>query len=390
MNIELENNKLNQFERNTKQEKLLLEILSCKPSKPFPTILFSDPNKDPDDLGAFMVAGALNYLKIIDLKSIIATLGTDEIRVKRACFTKGIFETLGLNNIDVAVGQPLPIGPVSQSDMNVYIENNFESDPSKVSFNPQASISKVLQEAEDHSVLVIVIAGMTDLSKFLSDKNNQPLFKRKVRQVTIMGGALLEDNELIPNLDSYNHRVDILASQNVIKRVSSLEVPLRFISKKVAYAAPVAPDFFSDIANLNHPVGEYLAKVQEDAIKKHWRDLVHGEKCHFSIDKFFLRSTDLSKLNPQHASIIEKLISEAIDHQNYGSVLDYVTKLNQYDPFTILGAIPEIVSLFFNVESGRLKDNVELIADENIYSNEKSISALSLLQSLICQFSQYN
>ena len=94
---------------NVSQTDAVSQLNRSKPDQPSPLFLFTDPNKDPDDLTVLVIAKYLQQHAIVDLRCVVATLGNQETRSKRAKFAKSVLEDLGLENARVAVGVSYPL-----------------------------------------------------------------------------------------------------------------------------------------------------------------------------------------------------------------------------------------------------------------------------------------
>lgn len=78
-------------------------------------IIITDPNKDPDDVIFFMIAGHLQKKQLIDIKAVITTSGDFNARRQRVLCTKGAFLSLGLE-ISVGVGGDYPFETKAERD----------------------------------------------------------------------------------------------------------------------------------------------------------------------------------------------------------------------------------------------------------------------------------
>src|SRR4051812_16274639 len=65
---------------NADQSQALTTLLSVRPAKPVPLFLFTDPNKDPDDLSVLIETKYLQVNGFVDLRCALTTLGDREVR----------------------------------------------------------------------------------------------------------------------------------------------------------------------------------------------------------------------------------------------------------------------------------------------------------------------
>ena len=67
-----------------------------QPERPAPLFVFTDPNKDPDDLSVLVVTKYLHEHRFVELRCVVATLGDRDVRTTRAKFTRSVLDQLGL------------------------------------------------------------------------------------------------------------------------------------------------------------------------------------------------------------------------------------------------------------------------------------------------------
>jgi hypothetical protein len=79
-------------------------LLDVRPQAPAPLFLFTDPNKDPDDLSVLVLAAELAEQGFVDIRCVVTTLGDREMRLRRARFAKDVLEGLGLDGVKVGLG----------------------------------------------------------------------------------------------------------------------------------------------------------------------------------------------------------------------------------------------------------------------------------------------
>ena len=146
-------------------------------------LLITDPNEDTDDLVSLIFASALIKINKINLLGIVATVGDKNIRQKRAMYAKGIMNILK-TDVPVCVGCDYAIDLNTrklQDDIfldSKYLDKILLKGADIVS-NAQQFMTKTLEQAQDNSVTIVDIAGMTDLSVLI--KENSTLFNKKVK-----------------------------------------------------------------------------------------------------------------------------------------------------------------------------------------------------------------
>ncbi len=191
-----------------------------------------------------------------------------------------------------------------------------------------------------HKLGMVVIAGMTDASALLAEAGD--LVREKVASITIMGGidpARDADGLVQPDTRAYNNATDIHAARALYRRAQQLGIPLRILTKEAAYKAAVPPAFYEGIARNGHPVGEYLRDVQKNALKGLWEGIQANLIPGLDTAWFFRTFVAAQPQDPVAADQQGALSFDAIWPQ--------VTKLNLYDPLTLLAALPGTARLLF-------------------------------------------
>lgn len=191
-----------------------------------------------------------------------------------------------------------------------------------------------------HKLGMVVIAGMTDASALLAEAGD--LVREKVASITIMGGidpARDADGFVQPDTRAYNNATDIHAARALYRRAQQLGIPLRILTKEAAYTAAVPPAFYEGIARNGHPVGEYLRDVQKNALKGLWEGIQANLIPGLDTAWFFRTFVAAQPQDPAAPGQQGDMTFDAIWPQ--------VTKLNLYDPLTLLAALPGTARLLF-------------------------------------------
>ncbi len=355
----------------------LQQLQASQPSKPTQVILFSDPNKDPDDLATYVVASGLAKLGHAQVLSIVTTLGSLETRRLRARFAKGALSALGLDSISVAVGSEYPRNAVQEREHNEFLLGaGFLASPEQVETDALQTLVSQLRRAPNSSVTLTIIAGMTDATQLL--ETHPRLVQEKVCRVVIMGGieSQLSQGLVVPDQQSYNSLTDYPAAQAFYQRVQELGIELTIVTKEAAYAASITPKFYEQLAASGHPVTNYLAYCQYQALEGLWQalggtgaqSLIPGRDLPWFIDTF----TDLEA----GTHLIEKLVLDG-----FSEVWQQVTKLYLYDPIAYLASTSIAPSLF---RSQEITPGVQLIGAKEVIDGDRLRSTLFTLAKLAC------
>ena len=172
-------------------------LLDARPRNPVPLFLFTDPNKDPDDLSVLVLVNALQEQGFVDLRCVVTTLGDRETRTRRARFAKDVLEDLGLDGVEVGVGGDygfevkdaggkldLKATEGRRKDHQVFIDTPFGQPRGAVETDGLALLKAELARVPERSAVLLVNAGMADLAALLRDAPT--LVKRKTAKVVII------------------------------------------------------------------------------------------------------------------------------------------------------------------------------------------------------------
>ena len=179
-------------------------------AQPVPVIFDTDLGPDSDD------AGALAMLHTLETEGEAVLLGV-------VCSTKSPWCAPAADVINTYFGRPdVPIGtlkgpgPAGTSaewfggSFNGYLAGRFENDLQHGEYAADAVrlYRALLSEAEDASVAVVVVGGLTNLRDLLrspadsiSELDGETLVRLKVRELTVMGGRYPSGSESNFNVD---------------------------------------------------------------------------------------------------------------------------------------------------------------------------------------------
>lgn len=211
------------------EQQLLNQLRSHKPAVPMPCILFTDPNKDPDDVVAFTLAKPLQAFRLVKMAHAVATLGERDVRARRAGVARGVFDRLDLQEVRVTVGLDYAIKPEHAKDHAKFLDQgealHVKLKPEAASEDSVAALRESLTQAAA-PVTLVVIAGMTDPCALVTAEPG--LVKQKVGRVVIMGGVRPdkdEDGYVQPDDRAYNNTTDFAAACRFYRRVQELGIP---------------------------------------------------------------------------------------------------------------------------------------------------------------------
>ena len=343
----------------TAEQTAAVELLArSRPVKPAPLFIFTDPNKDPDDLSVLIVTKALQQRGFVDLRCVVATLGTREIRKTRAMFTRCVLDELKLGSAKVGVGVDYDIevrdadGQINfkaterrRKDHQVFVQTPLLHDVD-VDMDGLALLKRELMATEDHSAVLLINCGMADVAALLND--SPELVTQKVARVVIMGGVepkLDERGYVVADKRAYNNSTHQASADSTYARLQELGLPLVVVTKEATYSAAVPRSFYDAMAATGHPVGVYLKDQQKQSLKHLWEGIHQGHLPPALTPRWFFGAfTDLDVGSPEGKVIFDRA---NIDADDFEFVWKQVSKFNLYDPFALLAATPGACDLVF-------------------------------------------
>lgn len=288
----------------------------------------TDPGLDPDDIVAAWLMASLHKLGLIEIVGTVANMDPSPLRAQ---LLKGVYTDLG---VDIPVG----IG----SDCNCsHASRPYEFSYLGMSSNVlegQRVWGNMIAEAEDKSITLVLISGLTDIAWAIS--TFPQIVQKVVKEVYIMGGASWVDGRMVADPTASNNKFDkTLDPQTVYDFFIDNGIPLKILTRFAAYAAGITPEFYEDVKDIN-PVGAHLHKIQQSALMHLWQFACSNPPEHRQNRQWY--SQTFCGLPDLPISAEE-------------NPWPYVKKLALYDPLTVMWMqFPQV----FN-PSGRVINGVE-------------------------------
>ena len=361
------------------QARAIALLCQSRPEKPAPLFLFTDPNKDPDDLSVLVETRSLQQQGFVDLRCAVTTLGNREVRTIRAKFTRSVLDDLGLHSAQVGVGVDYEFevkdgsGAVDvkgtagrEKDHRVFVETPLLRPLAVVEPDGLALLKRELDRVADRSAVLVVNAGMVDLAELL--RSDPELVQRKVARIVIMGGVeprLDPRGFAIADKRAYNNSTHQPSADYVYFRVQELGLPLVIVNKEATYSAAAPRSFYDGIAATGHPVGVYLKEQQKQSLKLLWEGIHQGHLPPALTPAWFFRTfTDVDLDTPAGKTALTQATSHA---ENFEEIWSHVSKFNLYDPLALLAATPGAAELLFESEApAGAKSRVRIIGKDSI------------------------
>jgi len=325
---------------------MLLKVILCcflsypfilqaqKNTEPVPIIFDSDMGPDYDDVGAITLLHALADSGRAKILATIASTKYDGV----AC-VMNVFN-IYFNRPDIPIA--VPKGKASTlRDPQHWTDTLIAKYPHSIKSNadvPDAAelYRKILSTQPDHSVTIVTVGFLTNLSNLLLSKSDKyssldgkELVGKKVKQLVCMAGRF-------PSGSEFNVNQDAAASQNVF---SNWPTNVLFSGFEIGWKIRVGLPLIHNNAIRSSPVKDVFRisipmSVEDSAGRMSWDEtavLVAVKGCEPFYDLEFGRiqvaadgSNTWSTEGKQHAHLVEAVSPEI--------VRDYINKMIMHQP----------------------------------------------------------
>ena len=361
------------------QTRAIETLQQLQPTNVTPLFLFTDPNRDPDDLSVLIIVKSLEQRGFVDLRCVVATLGDRDIRTLRAKFARCVLDDLGLKKTKVGVGEDYDFevndatGVLDfkatqgrKGDHRIFVETPLLRREADVEMDGLLLLKSELKRVPDLTAVILLNSGMADFARLLHDDSE--LVKRKTSKVVVMGGVepkLDQRGFVVADRRAYNNITHQPSADFVYARLQELDVPMVVVTKEAAYHAAMRRNFYEGIAATKHPIGVYLKQQQFLSLKHLWEGIQNGHmNAQLSPDWFFKTFTDVDAKSPEG----KRVLSEAAAHaDDFSPIWSRVSKFNLYDPIALLAATPGANDLLFQASVlADCRANVQIIGQDAI------------------------
>jgi inosine-uridine nucleoside N-ribohydrolase len=361
------------------QTRAISLLNQARPDKPAPLFLFTDPNKDPDDLSVLVQAKYLQEHGFVDLRCVLTTLGDRDVRHARARFARSVLDDLGLKHVQVGVGVDYGFkvkdatGAVDtkategrRKDHRVFIETPILRPFAVVELDGLALLKRELKRVPDHSAVLLINCGMADTAALLRDAPE--LVKQKTAKVVIMGGVEPQVDQrgfVVADKRAYNNSTHQPSADYTYARVQQLGVPLVVVNKEATYTAAVPRSFYDGMAATKHPIGIYLRDQQKQSLKHLWEGIHSGRLPPALTPEWFFQT--FSDLDINSASGKAAVAQAEAHADDFEGVWKQVSKFNLYDPLALMAATPSAGELVFRGDvPARASRKVQIVGKDSI------------------------
>lgn len=323
-------------------------------------IALTDIGRNADDMIAFALAGALR--DEVDLQGVITTLVPAQKRAQTVRYT---LDNLGLQHVPASVGTDIPYSGSEKKDQQYQFTHLPPNQP-EIQEKGTDVLDRLLRDADDKSLTILGIAGLTDLATYLTNNENRDLFTRKVKKVVIMGGVGTKQNGeldvdeqtgyLKPD-SSANYGYDSTAATDVFRVLQKSDIPMHLVSRHAAAATSLPKALFDQMEQTGNPIGAWIKDAEQKGLASLFlrcrlpiRDPRRGElpdRC----DEAWFRSNFCS------GNDTSKITIPIEEGENYFNILDDADFINNVwekigaippgDPLALIVCSPALVERFF-------------------------------------------
>ena len=302
------------------------------------TVVFQDGERRARNM-AFVNTEGGRRQDLFELAAVVANLAPP---VQRARLAKGTLRQLGQPGVPVGIGTDCGNSPNGHD--HEFVNIPYMADEADLE-DGAALLVRTLEAADDKSITMVLISGLTDVAGLL--RTHADLVRAKVSTVAIMGGVKISGDAVFVNDEGYmepdtaaNNAFDMESAKYVYRKLQEIGVPLVILTREAAYACKVPRKFYDDLADTGHPVGIKLRDSQKGSIESLWR------------------RANLPAEHPDRGTLPARCDKEWFcntfckgqgkDRTGDDSIWDLVQSFNLYDPMTLIAAVPELRDRFYD------------------------------------------
>ena len=293
--------------------------------------VITDLAKDYDDLTAMVLLKELHRLGVIKLEGFVANL---EPARKRAQFGRGALDLLGLPHVPIAIGTEASAEPEKVASYPYEFDCSFMAPEEKVT---QAGTELLKGLCTKHvetgnKLTFLLISCFKDIDDFSQGETGE-LLKAAASKFILQGGySMSSEGKLIPDIAAANNRLNMPAAARFHRFIQENHIPSTVYTKAAAFATPLKPQLFTDLAETRNPVGEHLKRVHI------YTDLQFYESaCRPDPKDRFVPFMDQEWYLRHKTSWFEEPHEPGTPYPGAEEVTPYLTKVIVYDALAALG-----------------------------------------------------
>ena len=308
--------------------------------EPIKLIIIGDFGKDLDDEQTLILAAGLQRAGLVNILAVIANL---EPARARAQLARGTFNMLHISEVTVGAGTDcFCSGRVLPHELSSpYMATRGIIDGTRLLVNTLRAAHTT------HSKVTIVCnSGLTDAAKLLM--NEPELVAKTVTKFVIMGDVQTDGDNILPvrtpngvtgmmPSEAANNAFDWGAALFLYQKLQDMGIPMIITTRHAAYAAKCPFSAFERFAATDNPIGTSLFQRQSQSIEALWQrvHLPSGSEARGDLPS-----------RCDRAWFIETFC--AGNDPGEGPIWPRLTGYQQYDPLTVLAAVPTLSDWYFS------------------------------------------
>jgi len=230
-----------------------------------PIIVITDVGRDIDDAMALILLASLKRMLLVRPLAVITTLPPEQDRARLA---RSILDSLGLHDVPVGIGTQIDM-PDEKLNLSCFEgvhvgQNDFEWG--------DVLMSRVLRDAKDCSVKILCIANLKDVSALMV--KHKDLCCAKVKEIVLMGGAIIQDGNLQPDPLAFNNHTHIQSANHVFAECLHHNIATTSVSRLAAYDLQFEVSWFDKLQQSQHQLAKRIRELNYKAMETLWR------RCH--------------------------------------------------------------------------------------------------------------
>ena len=225
-----------------------------------PTRIIIDTDPGVDDALALLLALASPEIR---LEALTTTQGN--VTVEKATRNAlSVLEVARASHIPVAKGSMVPLVQPLRASSNVHGESgigNSKLPDSKAKPVPSHAVDYLIERtlAEPQQISIFPIGPLTNIAMAV---RKEPKFAEAVKELVIMGGAILESGNITP-LAEFNIYVDPHAAHIVFHS----GIPITLIPLDVTHKCLLKPAHIDRIMKIDSPISRFIKEAVEVYLK---------------------------------------------------------------------------------------------------------------------------
>jgi len=238
-----------------------------------PTRIIIDTDPGVDDALAFLLALASPEIK---LEALTTTQGN--VTVEKA--TRNALSVLQLchaDHIPVARGSLLPLVQPLRASADVHGESGIGNSrllEPKAQAVPQHAVDYLIERVlvEPNQISIFPIGPLTNIAMAI---RKEPRFAKAVKELVIMGGAILEPGNMTPQAE-FNIYVDPHAAHIVFHS----GIPITLIPLDVTHKCLVKQEHVDRLLKIDSPISRFIRDAMEVYLEASFRLGYEGSSLH--------------------------------------------------------------------------------------------------------------